>query len=165
MKYALMRSMDISNWEGVGVSLFVQGCHFHCKGCFNAETWSFNGGKEWTQETKDTFLKLADKPYVKRISILGGEPLAEENINDVVDLMKTAKEMYRDKLITIHTGYTMDELRDRKVEDVFKYTDVMVTGRFVEELKDIRLKWRGSSNQRIWVKQNDVWIDATGEKG
>lgn len=157
--------MDISNWEGVGVSLFVQGCHFHCKGCFNAETWNFNSGKEWTRETKDTFLKLADKPYVKRISILGGEPLAEENIDDVVDLMKTAKEMYPDKLITIHTGYTMDELRDRKVEDVFKYADAMVTGRFVEGLKDIRLKWRGSSNQHIWIKKDDKWVDATKDKG
>lgn len=165
MRYATMREMDVSNGIYIGISLFVQGCRFHCKGCFNSETWDFNGGKEWTQKSKETFLKLADKPYIKRISILGGEPLVEENIGDVVDLMKTAKEMYPDKLITIHTGYTMNELRNRGVENVFKYADVMVTGRFIEDLKDIQLKWRGSSNQQIWMKKNNEWVDATIDKG
>ena len=165
MRYAIMRSMDISNWDGIGVSLFVQGCHFYCKGCFNAETWSFNSGKEWTQETKRTFLELADRPYIKRISILGGEPLADENLADIVDLMKTAKKLYPNKLITIHTGYTYEELLDRGVNDVFRYADVLVTGRFVEALKDIKLKFRGSSNQRIWVKQDGQWVDMTEEKG
>lgn len=165
MRYALIRSMDISNWDGIGVSLFVQGCHFHCKECFNADTWGFSGGKEWTQETKKMFLELANKPYIKRISILGGEPLAEENIEDIVDLMKTTKNIYPDKLITIHTGYTWNELLDRGVDDIFKYADVLVTGRFVEALKDIKLKFRGSSNQEIWVKRNEQWVDMTEKKG
>lgn len=160
-----MRSMDISNWSGIGISLFVQGCHFHCKDCFNKDTWSFTGGKEWTIETKNTFLSLADKPYVKRISILGGEPLNDENIADVVDLMKSAKKMYPDKIITIHTGYTYDELIDRDVKDVFKYADVLVTGRFVAALKDITLRFRGSSNQRIFIKDNCEWVDKTEQFG
>lgn len=157
--------MDISNWNGIGISLFVQGCHFHCKDCFNEDTWPFTGGKEWTVETKNTFLSLADKPYIKRISILGGEPLNDENLADVVDLMKSAKKMYPDKIITIHTGYTYEELVDRDVKDVFKYADVLVTGRFVAALKDITLRFRGSSNQRIFIKDNCKWIDKTKQFG
>lgn len=87
MRYAQIRELDISNGEGVGVALFVQGCHFHCYNCFNPDTWNFNNGKEWTTDTQEQFLKLIDKPYIKRISILGGEPLAEENLNDIFDLI------------------------------------------------------------------------------
>ena len=76
MRYASIRELDISNGEGVGVALFVQGCHFHCYNCFNPDTWDFNGGKEWTQDTEDKLIELANKPYIKRLSILGGEPLA-----------------------------------------------------------------------------------------
>lgn len=94
MRYAQIRSMDISNGEGVGVSLFVQGCLFHCKNCFNSETWDFNGGKEWTEETKNKFMELIDRPYIKRISILGGEPLAEQNLNGVLSLIKEIREKY-----------------------------------------------------------------------
>lgn len=94
MKYAQIRSMDISNGEGVGVSLFVQGCDRHCFNCFNSETWDFNGGKEWTEETKNKFMELIDRPYIKRISILGGEPLAEQNLDDVLSLVKEIREKY-----------------------------------------------------------------------
>ena len=80
MRYAQIRSMDISNGEGIGVSLFVQGCPYHCKGCFNKETWDFDGGKEWNIETHSAFIGLVSKPYVKRVSILGGEPLVAENV-------------------------------------------------------------------------------------
>lgn len=94
MRYAQIRSMDISNGEGVGVSLFVQGCDRHCFNCFNSETWDFNGGKEWTEETKNKFMELIDRPYIKRISILGGEPLAEQNLDDVLSLVKEIREKY-----------------------------------------------------------------------
>ena len=86
--------MDISNGEGVGVALFVQGCHFHCYNCFNSETWDFNGGKEWTPEVKEKFLELIDRPYIKRVSILGGEPLADENLDDVLDLVTEINKRY-----------------------------------------------------------------------
>lgn len=144
-----MRSMDISNGIFVGASLFVQGCRFHCKNCFNQETWDFNGGKEWTQESKDTFLNLINKPHIKRVSILGGEPLVEENVNDVVDLMRSIKELYPDKVIWVYTGYRIEELSESTRNDIFKYADIIVDGRFVDELKDITLKFRGSSNQRV----------------
>ena len=96
MRYAQVRSMDISNGEGIGVSLFVQGCPFnpHCTNCFNPETWDFNGGKEWTQEVKEKFLELIDRPYIKRVSILGGEPLADENLDDVLDLVTEINKRY-----------------------------------------------------------------------
>lgn len=94
MRYAQIRSMDISNGEGVGVSLFVQGCPFHCKNCFNSETWDFNSGKEWTEETKNKFMELIDRPYIRRISILGGEPLAEQNLDGVLSLIKEIREKY-----------------------------------------------------------------------
>ncbi len=94
MRYAQIRSMDISNGDGVGVSLFVQGCDRHCFNCFNSETWDFNGGKEWTEKTKNKFMELIDRPYIRRISILGGEPLAEQNLDDVLSLIKEIREKY-----------------------------------------------------------------------
>ena len=92
--YASIRNLDISNGEGVGVALFVQGCHFHCYNCFNIDTWDFNGGKEWTPEVKEKFLELIDRPYIKRVSILGGEPLADENLDDVLDLVTEINKRY-----------------------------------------------------------------------
>ena len=141
--------MDISNGRGIGVSLFVQGCRAHCKNCFNSETWCFYGGKEWTEETKHTFLELASKPYVVRISILGGEPFEPENLDDVIDLLKAAKEMYPDKEVWVYTGHDFDHVLKSKESFALPYIDVLVDGRFIEELKDITLKWRGSSNQHI----------------
>ena len=88
MRYASIRELDISNGEGVGVALFVQGCRFTCKNCFNPNTWDFNGGKEWTNEVEKKFFELANRPYIKRISLLGGECLAEENVEDVTVLAK-----------------------------------------------------------------------------
>ena len=87
MRYASIRTMDVSDGEGVGCSLFVQGCHFHCKNCFNQSTWDFDGGKEWSKATKEKFLELVKRPYITRVSILGGEPLADENIEDVSELI------------------------------------------------------------------------------
>ena len=92
--YASIRNLDISNGEGIGVALFVQGCHFHCYNCFNTETWDFNGGKEWTTEVKEKFLELIDRPYIKRVSILGGEPLADENLDGVLDLVTEINKRY-----------------------------------------------------------------------
>jgi len=90
MRYSSMRNLDISNGEGVGVSLFVQGCPFHCFGCFNSDTWDFNGGKEWTEKTKNKFMKLINRPYIKRISFLGGECLAEQNLDEILSSNKSA---------------------------------------------------------------------------
>lgn len=105
MRYAQIRSMDISNGEGVGVSLFVQGCPFHCKNCFNSETWDFNGGKEWTEKTKNKFMELIDRPYIKRVSFLGGECLADQNLDGVLDLIKEIRIFFPEKSIWLYTGY------------------------------------------------------------
>lgn len=96
MRYASIRNLDISNGANIGVALFVQGCdrNPHCKNCFNSEAWDFNGGKEWTEKTKNKFMELIDRPYIKRISILGGEPLAEQNLDDVLSLIKEIREKY-----------------------------------------------------------------------
>ena len=118
MRYAQVRSMDISNGEGIGVSLFVQGCPFnpHCYNCFNTETWDFNGGKEWTQEVKEKFLELIDRPYIKRVSILGGEPLADENLDDVLDLVTEINKRYNfqkvDSVNHCKIGVSEDENAD-----------------------------------------------------
>lgn len=111
IRYAQIRSLDLSNGEGVGVALFVQGCHFHCENCFNPETWDFDGGKEWTEEVKNKFLELANKSYIKRISILGGEPLAKENLDDVLDLVNEFRLSKSEKSIWLYTGYTWEEIR------------------------------------------------------
>lgn len=166
MRFAQIRSMDISNGEGVGVSLFVQGCPFHCFGCFNSETWNFDGGKEWTEETEDKFMKLIDRPYIKRISFLGGEPLAEQNLDDVLSLIKEIRISFPEKTIWLYTGYKFDLLNSKYNE--YKYTlfaanadewltrweiisnvNVLVDGEYIDEQKDLTLKFRGSKNQRV----------------
>ena len=107
MRYASIRELDISNGEGVGVALFVQGCHFHCYNCFNSETWDFNGGKEWTPEVKEKFLELIDRPYIKRVSILGGEPLADENLDGVLDLVTEINKRYNFQKVDSANPYKM----------------------------------------------------------
>lgn len=164
MRYAQIRSLDISNGENVGVALFVQGCHFHCKNCFNSETWDFNGGKEWTPDVKEKFLELVDRQYIKRVSILGGEPLADENLDDVLDLINEIHLLFPKKTIWLYSGYTWDQImypvvtgdlnssRDellRKRKEIVKQCDVIVDGRYIDSQRDPTLKWRGSKNQRI----------------
>ena len=192
MRYSSMRNLDISNGEGVGVSLFVQGCPFHCKNCFNSDTWDFNGGKEWTEETKNKFLELIDRPYIKRVSILGGEPLAEQNLDGVLDLIQTIREKYPipqndnrenpyklrvsendnsdeirisfpEKTIWLYTGYQISEIvkqeQYEKVSgipdiwskrwEIISNVNVIVDGEYIDEERDVTLKWRGSKNQRV----------------
>lgn len=153
MRYNKIREMDISDGEGVRVSLFVQGCEFHCKGCFNPETWNFEGGKEFTTETLDTLLRLCDKKYIKGLSILGGEPMHPNNRETVVDIMRAFKYKFPDKDIWMWTGYTLENLlseNDEDIKSMLIYLDYLVDGQFVEEKKNLNLKWAGSENQR-WI--------------
>ena len=165
MRYASIRELDISNGEGVGVALFVQGCHFHCTNCFNPETWDFNGGKEWTPEVEDKFIELASRPYIKRISLLGGECLADENLNGVLNLVNKIRLSFPNKSIWIYSGFYWKEIFEptftnqsqewinnylhqcEKRKQIISQCNVMVDGRYVESQKDITLKWRGSKNQ------------------
>ena len=158
--YASIRNLDISNGEGVGVALFVQGCNFHCYNCFNTETWDFNGGKEWTQEIEDKLIELASRPYIKRLSILGGEPLADENLDGVLHLVDRFRLSFPNKTIWIYSGYQWNQIfndgvyltRDCagwKRREIVKKCDVMIDGKYMDSLRNPQLKWRGSSNQHV----------------
>jgi anaerobic ribonucleoside-triphosphate reductase activating protein len=147
MRYNKIRKMDISNGPGVRVSVFMQGCAFHCKNCFNPETWDFKQGKEFTDEIIDTVLELASKDFIVGLSILGGEPMHPNNIEGTTKLAKSFKEKYPNKTIWCWSGFLFD--RDLKDKEVMKYIDVLVDGQYQDELHDFRLKWCGSSNQRV----------------
>lgn len=175
MRFASMRNLDISNGEGVGVSLFVQGCDRHCFNCFNPDTWDFNGGKEWTEEAKNKFIKLIDRPYINRISVLGGEPLAEQNLDEVLSLIKEIRISFPEKTIWLYTGFCWNDImcsfaglqadcvvldkKDieawEKRRKIISNIDVLVDGEYIDEQKDLSLKFRGSKNQRVIdVKQS-----------
>ena len=158
MKYNLIRKMDISNGPGVRVSVFMQGCEFHCKNCFNSNTWSFDDGEDFTEETIDKILDLCGQDYVKGLSILGGEPMHPRNIEATTKLAKAFKEKYPNKTIWAWSGFLFDKyLKDKEVA---KYIDVLVDGQYVDELHNPTLKWRGSSNQRVIDVQKSL---ATGD--
>lgn len=147
MRYNKIRKMDISDGPGVRVSIFMQGCTFNCKECFNPETHDFNGGKEFTDATIDRVLELCENENINGLSILGGEPLHPNNIEGTTKLAKAFKEKLPNKDIWIWSGFLFD--KDLKDKEVMKYTDVLVDGRYVDELRNPTLKWKGSENQRV----------------
>ena len=147
MKYNKIRKMDIADGPGVRVSIFMQGCSFNCKNCFNPETHDFAGGKDFTQNTVNRVLELCDKDYVEGLSILGGEPMHPKNIQGTTELAKAFKEKFPNKSLWVWSGFTFD--RDLKDKDALKYIDVLVDGQYVDELHNPKLEWRGSSNQRV----------------
>lgn len=156
MRYAKIDSCEITNGKHVGVSLYVQGCEFHCKGCFNSSTWDFNNGREWDGTTENYVLDLCSKHYIKRLSCLGGEPMHPANADSVINLMKRFKELYPDKKVWMWTGYKFEDIPNK---DVLNYADFIIDGLFKEKLKDLSLEFRGSSNQRVWEKGTDgIWV-------
>lgn len=154
MRYNLIRKMDISNGPGVRVSVFMQGCGFHCKNCFNPETWDFKGGKEFDKNTIDEVLDLCSKSHIKGLSILGGEPMHPNNIEGTTKLAKAFKEKYPNKNLWVWSGFKFDE--DLKDKEALNYIDVLVDGVYNDELHDPTLKWRGSSNQRVINVQESI---------
>lgn len=148
MRYNKIRKMDISNGPGVRISIFMQGCTFKCKNCFNPETHDFNGGLEFTDETIDKVLSLAGYEYVKGLSVLGGEPMHPVNIEGTTRLVKAFKEKYPDKNVWVWSGFLYEDIMERNKE-IFNYIDVLVDGQFKEEIHNPTLKWCGSSNQRV----------------
>lgn len=156
MNYGEIKKRDIANGVGVRVSLFVSGCTHHCKNCFNEATWDFGFGKEFTEETADEIISALNSDYVNGFSLLGGEPFEPPNQRVLVNLLKRIKETYPDKDIWCYSGYTFDKdllgesrARCEVTDEMLSYIDVLVDGKFVEKLKNIRLKFRGSENQRI----------------
>lgn len=187
MRYNSIIKCDVANGPGFRVSLFLQGCHLHCKHCFNKDLWDFNGGTQFSPFTLEDIRSMCEDPHISGLSILGGEPLSEENLGTLGMLLWNLRCVYNrgiaflnksfweklkpdvefpvvnktySKSIWLWTGYTWEELTDKQ-KSILKYIDVLVDGPFIEELKDLSLKWRGSSNQRLIdvqesLKQNKV---------
>lgn len=159
MNYAAIKYYDIANGSGVRVSLFVSGCRHQCKGCFNAVAWDFTYGDPFTELIEDNIIKACEPDYISGLSILGGEPLDEDNLPDVWSIVSRFKHNYPDKSIWIYTGYTFEQLMDRRgyltdeqkgyQHSILWNTDILVDGPFIQEQKDISLQFRGSKNQRI----------------
>ncbi len=154
MRYASIRSMDITNGDGIRVSIFLQGCKFRCKGCWNESTWDFNGGKELTKDVENKFIELAKQSYITGVSILGGEPFNQPP-KEILSLLKNIK-IKVNKPIYLWTGYEFESIPIEYIE-CLDYLDMLVTGRFIEELKDLKLLYRGSSNQIILRKEGMTW--------
>ena len=151
--YAKINKNDIANGPGVRVSVFFSGCEHYCKGCFNSEAWDFNYGERFTYETIDEIIEAMKPNYIKGLTVLGGEPMHRNNAYALLKLCDAVKNKYPDKTIWVYTGYTYEELEEM---NIFAHTillnqfiDVLVDGRFIEDLKDITLRFKGSSNQRI----------------
>lgn len=155
MRYNTIRQMDIANGPGCRISIFVQGCEFNCPGCFNGVARDFKGGTEFTDQTFDLLVELTKPDYIAGLSILGGEPLHPQNRQATLDLVKKFKSVYPNKNVWVWTGFLWEEVAS---DVIGSGIDVLVDGRFVEELKDLRLKYRGSSNQRV-IKVNESTAD------
>ncbi|MBQ9326467.1 MAG: anaerobic ribonucleoside-triphosphate reductase activating protein [Clostridia bacterium] len=156
MYYGAIKDCDIANGIGVRVSLFVSGCTNRCKGCFQPETWSFTYGRPFTQETQTHLLHLLSASYIRGLTLLGGDPLEPENQRALLPFLRTLRERLPQKTVWAYTGFTLEALltegaypRCEATDDMLSLIDVLVDGPFVEEKKDIRLRFRGSSNQRI----------------
>lgn len=147
MRYNTIRKMDIANGPGVRVSIFMQGCAFHCENCFNKETWDFDKGEEFTDDVIDNVIELCKPSFIKGLSILGGEPWHPKNVDGTTRLVKRFKEVFPDKTIWSWSGYTFEDYLSK--QEGIKYVDVVVDGRFVDSLKNPTLKFKGSSNQRV----------------
>ena len=139
--------MDIADGPGIRVSIFMQGCTFNCANCFNPETHDFNKGNEFTEDTINEVMQLCEKDTIKGLSILGGEPLHPQNIEGTTKLAKVFKEKFPNKNLWMWTGFSFD--KDLKDKEVLNYVDVLVDGQYKDELRNPKLKWKGSSNQRV----------------
>jgi len=155
MNYAEIKRFDIANGIGVRISLFVSGCRNHCPNCFNEATWDFNYGKEFNKETQDEILDLLSREYVRGLTLIGGEPMEPENQRGLLPFVKKVREIYPNKDIWCYTGFTYEELSGDSrgncevTEELLSLIDVLVDGRYIDELRNISLKFRGSENQRL----------------
>ena len=155
MNYGAIKKYDIANGEGIRVSLFVSGCTHRCRNCFNQEAWDFGYGLPFTKETEEEILQALAPDFISGLSLLGGEPFEPENEKELVKLVRRVKERYPGKDIWCYTGYTLERLLEKSrarcqvTDELLARIDVLVDGKFVEELKDISLPFRGSSNQRV----------------
>lgn len=163
MNYADIKRVDVANGEGVRVSVFVSGCNHHCKGCFNKCAWDFNYGNKFTDIEIDKVLSYLNHDYISGLSLLGGEPLEPQNQEGLLPLVKKVKEKFPNKNIWCYTGFDFEkDVLDNMIKnnstsrELLKYIDVIVDGKFEEEKKDLKLRFRGSSNQKILDVQESL---------
>ena len=160
-RYNTIIKNDVTNGEGVCVSFFVQGCPHHCKGCFNEETWSFSLGKEYDSKVKWEVIEAIGANGIERnFSVLGGEPMAPQNLEMVEELVTAVRHAYPKIKIYLWTGYQFEDLISNpanNIQQILDCVDVLIDGVFVESLKDLSLNLRGSSNQHIYIKKNNNW--------
>lgn len=146
MNYCGIKKVDIANGTGIRVSLFVSGCRNHCPGCFQPETWDFDYGEPFTEKTEEELITALRPPWIRGLSILGGDPMEPENQKELLPFIRRVKETYPGKDIWLYTGYRLEQVWD---SPLLSYVDVVVDGPFVEKEKDAGLAFRGSRNQRI----------------
>lgn len=160
-RYSAIIPNDVVNGRGVCVSFFTQGCPHHCPGCFNEETWDFHGGLSYTPEVKWEIIKLISANNITRnFSVLGGEPLAPQNLEMTWDIVDAVRHAYPHIEITLWTGYTFHQLMETPSEiliNILNTIDVLIDGPFIEKEKDLSLKLRGSRNQRVWKRKDELW--------
>ena len=156
MNYAEIKYCDIANGVGIRTSLFVSGCTHRCKNCFNSDAWDFSYGRVFDEDTQKDILKSLEPAYIEGLSLLGGEPFEPVNQRGLVPFLKKVKEKLPEKTVWCYTGYTLEtdllsesRARCEVTEEMLSYIDVLVDGEFVQELYDISLRFKGSSNQRI----------------
>ena len=165
MNYGEIKSRDIANGPGVRVSLFVSGCTHHCRGCFNPETWDFHYGEPFNEKTEERLLKELEPSFIEGLSLLGGEPFEPSNSRVLAPFVKKARERFPDKTVWCYSGYRLEEILADSMGggpytgELISLIDVLVDGEFMEDLKVLNLKFRGSSNQRL------IDVPATLEKG
>ena len=156
MNYADIKKIDVANGEGVRISVFVSGCNHHCKGCFNQCAWDFNYGKEFSEKEEQQIIEYMNHDYISGLSLLGGEPLEPKNQEGLLPLVKKVKEKFPDKNIWCYTGFDFEKdvvgkmaKNNETTRELLKYIDVIVDGKFEEDKRDLKLQFRGSSNQKI----------------
>ena len=150
MNYEKVDKCSVSNGAGVRTVLWVSGCDVHCHNCHNPQTWDFNSGIPFTDDTMQEILYDLSKPYIKGLTISGGHPLDPRNAPKVLEIVKRVKMVFPNKDIWIYSGYVWEDIiKNETLREILKYTDVLVDGAYVDELRDISLAFRGSSNQRL----------------
>ena len=163
MNYADIKQYDVANGPGIRISLFVSGCTHHCKGCFNKEAWDFGYGMPFTEQTIEKVLAYMEPPYIKGLTLLGGEPMEPQNQPSVLALLRRVKQAYPEKSVWMFSGYDFErDILGRMLSEVpetkelLSYLEVLVDGRFIEELKSLSLRFKGSSNQRTILVQESL---------
>lgn len=166
MNYIRIDSLNVgdykkcsANGEGIRVILWCAGCDLHCEGCHNSDWWNFDCGKPFNEEAMEILLKEISHPLIDGLTLLGGEPTADANIDTEIKIAKKVKEKFSDKNIWLYSGHKLEELlKNEKAKQLLTYCDVVVDGRFIESKRNITLKFRGSTNQIIWEKKDDKWV-------